>query len=126
MGACRNPIEKEFDMKIGHVAAAFAVLTLAAAPAVAQTTETVRFTLNNTTDNTLVTLQISESGNNSWGEDILGRDMLAAGESAAVTIDDDLSDCEYDVRATFDDGTELDVRGVDMCTINGGEVDVTG
>jgi len=113
-------------MKIAYVAAALAALSIAAAPAMAQTTEAVNFTLNNTTGNTLVTLQISESGNNSWGEDILGVEMLAGGESADVTIDDDLADCEYDVRATFDDGSVLDERGVNMCTINGGSVDISG
>ncbi len=112
-------------MKIGYIAAAFAALTLAAAPAVAQTTDPVNFTLNNGTAETLVTLQISESGNNSWGEDILGSDTVEAGGSADVTINDDLADCEYDIRATFTDGSTLDERGINLCEINGGSVDVS-
>lgn len=113
-------------MKIGYIAAAFAALTLAAAPAVAQTTEDVNFTLNNRTGSTLVTLQIGESTNPEWGDDILGVDMVAAGDSVDITINDDLEDCQYDLRATFDDGDTLDVRRINMCEINGGAVDVTG
>ena len=113
-------------MKIGYLAAGLSALSLLAAPALAQTTEAVNFTLNNRTEATLVTLQISESGNNQWGEDILGTDMVEGGGSADVTIDDGLEDCNYDIRATFTDGDTLDVRGVNLCEINGGSVDVTG
>lgn len=111
-------------MKTAFIAAALAAVTLAAAPALAQTTEPVNFTLVNNTSNTLVTLQIGESTNPMWGEDILGVDMLAGGESADVTINDDLTDCAYDVRATFDNGAVIDVRQVDMCSINGETVNV--
>ncbi len=114
-------------MKIGILAAGLSALVLAAAPAaLAQTTEPVNFTLNNRTSATLVTLQIGESTNPEWGEDILGVDVLEAGESADVTINDNLEDCMYDLRATFTDGDTLDVRRINMCEIDGGSVDVTG
>ena len=85
----------------------------------AQTTEPVSFTLSNDTAQTLVALHISHSGTDQWEEDILGVDMVDAGESVDVTIDDDLTACEYDVRADFSDGDTLDVRGVNFCELDG-------
>lgn len=114
-------------MKLGFFAAGLSAFTLLAAGQVsAQTTEPVVFDLRNRTQATLVTLQIGESTNPEWGEDILGVETLAPGETATVTINDNLEDCQYDLRATFTDGDTLDVRNINMCEINGETVDVTG
>lgn len=113
-------------MKLGFFAAGLTALSLLAVPALAQTTEPVVFNLRNRTQATLVTLQIGESTNPNWGEDILGQDTLAPGETAEVTINDNLSDCAYDLRATFTDGDTLDVRNINMCEANGTTIDVTG
>lgn len=114
-------------MKLGFFAVgACALSLLAGAPVSAQTTEPISFDLRNRTSETLVTLQIGESTNPEWGEDILGVETLGAGETATVTINDNLEDCNYDLRATFTDGETLDVRNINMCEINGETVDVTG
>jgi len=112
---------------IKFVLAATATAMLAAAPmsALAQVTEPVTFTLNNETDHVLVALYISVVSSNDWEEDILGSDVLGSGDSLEVTIADDLADCEYDVKATFSDGTELALGAVDFCELDGGVIDVT-
>lgn len=103
--------------------------TLAAAASfalgVSAQTESVTFTLENDTDEVLVALHISHTGTNEWEEDILDVDVVGSGESVEVTIDDGLSDCEYDVRADFSDGTNIDVRGVDFCELDGETLTVT-
>jgi len=75
------------------------------------------FTLVNNTGHTVVTLNVSASNQNSWGEDILGRDTLANGESAAITFDRSETQCMFDIRATYDDGDTTDARGVNLCTL---------
>src|SRR5690348_4076160 len=85
----------------------------------AGTTEPVHFTIDNATDNAMTALHLSVPSTNSWEEDILGVDVVEGGESVDVTIDDDLEDCNYDMRADFDDGTHIDVRNVNFCELEG-------
>ena len=92
---------------------------LAFAAGVHAQTESVSFTLENSTSEVLVALHISHTGTNQWEDDILDVDVVGAGESVNVTIDDGLSDCEYDVRADFSDGDTIDVRGVNFCELDG-------
>lgn len=107
--------------------AAAAALFLTAAPfgACAQTTEPVSFTLNNHTDHVLVALYISVVSTDDWEEDILGDGVLGAGDSVEVTIDDELPDCEYDLKAVFEDGDEAILGSENFCELDGGSVDVT-
>jgi hypothetical protein len=104
-----------------------AVLFSAAAPvaAMAQTTEPVTFTLNNQTDHVLTALYISKVSTDEWEEDIFGSDVLGAGDSMEITIDDNLSDCKYDLKAVFEDGDEAILGAEDFCELDGGEVNVT-
>ncbi|CAN5423876.1 hypothetical protein BH10PSE1_BH10PSE1_08290 [soil metagenome] len=115
------------DYMIKTTMAAAAALLLVGAPmaASAQTTEPVSFTLNNQTDHVLVALYISVVSTNDWEEDIFGDGVLGAGESVEVTIADDLPDCEYDLKAVFEDGDEAILGSENFCELDGGSVDVT-
>ena len=75
------------------------------------------FTINNGTGHTVVTLNVSPNDEDEWGPDILGRDMVANGESAAVTFQRGTEQCLWDIRATYDDGDTTDVRGVNLCQV---------
>lgn len=111
-------------IKFTMAAAAAAMLACAPVAASAQVTEPVSFTLNNNTDHVLVSLYISVPSTNEWEEDIFGDGVLGAGESVEVTIDDNLADCEYDLKATFSDDTEVVLGSEDFCELDGGSVDV--
>jgi len=87
----------------------------AAAPAGDQTNQ--NFTINNQTGHIVVTLNVSPSNDDQWGPDILGRDVLANGESAQVSFPRAETQCEWDLRATYDDGDTTDVRGVNLCEL---------
>jgi len=104
-----------------------ATLLAAAAPAIAsaQVTEPVSFTLNNNTSHDLISLYISVVSTNDWEEDIFGDGVLDAGDSIEVTIDDDLADCEYDLKAVFSDGDEVIMGSEDFCALDGGSIDVS-
>ena len=74
------------------------------------------FTFVNQSGQTITTLQVSATGESSWGEDILGRDVLANGESAQIVFERGDDRCLWDIRATAEGGGELDMRNVDLCT----------
>lgn len=92
-----------------------------AAPAGDQTNQ--NFTLNNRTGHVVTTLNVSPSNEDTWGPDILGRDVLADGESAAITFPRAETQCQWDIRATYDDGDTTDARGINLCTTT--EVNLT-
>jgi hypothetical protein len=97
----------------GFSAAAVLSAALFTAPATAQD---LSFTLSNSTSYTVMEFYASPTDVADWEEDILGSDVLGAGESATVTIADGRSQCEYDLRYVFDDGTELTDQA-DLCSM---------
>jgi len=90
----------------------------------AGTTEPVHFTIDNATDSTMTSLHLSTPSTNSWEENILDEEV-GGGDSVDVTIDDDLEDCNYDLRADFDDGTNIDVRNVNFCELEGQTITIS-
>lgn len=100
-------------MKKGLFAGAF--VALAGFAATAAWAAAQDFTIVNHTGHTIVTLNVSPTSSNQWGPDILGRDVLANGESAEVSFDRGEDHCIWDIRVTYDDQTENDERGVNLC-----------
>ena len=72
------------------------------------------FTFVNQSGQTINTLQVSATGENEWGPDILGRDTLANGESTQIVFERGDDRCFWDIRATGEAG-ELDMRNVNLC-----------
>lgn len=85
----------------------------------------VKFNLQNATGYTLTHLYLSPAASDDWDNDILGEQTVSAGETAEVSIDDGVESCMYDLRADFDDGDAIDVRGVDVCKIEGTTVTIS-
>jgi len=73
------------------------------------------FTITNHTGHTIVTLNVSPNNDDHWGPDILGRDTLGNGEQAEVTFDRNEDQCSWDIKVTYDDGTNNDLRAVNLC-----------
>jgi hypothetical protein len=71
------------------------------------------FSLVNNSDRELITLQTSGSSDPSWGDDVLSG-TAAPGATINVSIGS-LEECEYDVRATYDDGDEETLWNIDLC-----------
>lgn len=107
-------------MKPGLFAAAFlaAVFTISAVAAQQD------FTVINRTGFVIVALNVSPSSETRWGPDILGREVLADGETAQVSFDRTEGVCEWDIRVTYSDGDTGDWRQVNLCEI--GEVTLSG
>lgn len=76
------------------------------------------FTVVNQTGHVIVTLNVSPQDSNRWGPDLLGSEVLANGESASVTLDNTEAECVWDIRIGYDDQTQNDERGVNLCEID--------
>jgi hypothetical protein len=84
-----------------------------AAPAAGQARQ--NFSVVNNSGHVIMTLNVSPSNEDSWGPDILGRDTLANGETAEITFERGESQCNWDIRVTYDDNDTNDMRGVNLC-----------
>ena len=96
-----------------------AAASLLAAPAMA---DDLNFLFENASSFTIVELYASPSNVNQWEDDILGLDILSAGESARVTIQDGRRACEYDLKIVFEDGDEI-TDTTDLCETESYRVD---
>jgi hypothetical protein len=97
--------------------AAFAALmgTTLASPALALDR---RVMIINETGYTIMEFYGSNTGSNSWEEDILGRDTIPPGTQMVINFNDQSGYCMFDFRAIFDDGEELIREGVNVCEIS--------
>ena len=97
-----------------RLAAAIALTLAIAAPAFA---EDLVFDLTNNSSADLQELYVSASDKDAWGEDILGRDVLAVDEAANVTIPGGTDICAFDLRFVMDNGNTIE-GSADLCTTN--------
>ena len=93
-----------------------AILTLTSAlPAAALDR---RVTIINNTGYTIVNFFGSNTGSQSWQEDILGNDVLPSGSSVVVNFNDGTGYCKFDFLAVFDDGDQLIKENINICEIS--------
>ena len=98
-------------MRMTTLVSALFISATIAAPALA---EDLVFSLSNESALNLQELYVSASDTQAWGEDILGRDILASGESGDVTIADGRDVCGYDMRFVMDNGNTIE-GSADLC-----------
>lgn len=84
-------------------AAAIAFVSVTTAQA-----EDLVFMLDNQSSYVVSEFYASPTNVGNWEEDILGADVLPAGEGVRITIADGRDVCDYDLRVVFEDGDVLD------------------
>jgi len=89
------------------MAAAFAI-----APAHA---EDLVFMLDNQSSTAIQEFYASPVSVDNWEEDILGQDVLDAGNFARITIRDGRNTCSYDLKIVFSDGEEMEEPNINLC-----------
>lgn len=99
-------------LAIGGLSAFLALATALPAAALDR-----RVTLINNTGFTIVEFYGSNTGADSWQEDILGADVLPSGSSVVINFDDATGYCMFDFRAVFEDGDVLERGDVNICEI---------
>lgn len=75
------------------------------------------FTIVNKTGYPLKHIYVSENNNNSWDEDILGRDVLEDGEYFEVSFGKAEKTCKWDMKVVYDDGESAVWQGLNLCQI---------
>ncbi|MBD8064207.1 hypothetical protein IC608_01790 [Devosia sp. PTR5] len=73
--------------------------------------------INNTSSYDIIEFYASNTGSKSWEEDILGKNILPAGESVMINIDDGSGYCKYDFMAVFEDGDQVTSANNNVCEL---------
>ncbi|MBU9697740.1 hypothetical protein GU927_007750 [Rhodobacteraceae bacterium HSP-20] len=98
------------------------VAALAALSATPVLAEDLVFTLENASSHTLNEMYVSPTEADEWGDNILGDQIVAPGETATVTITGGSEICEFDLRFATAEGGELeqtqDLCGIETYTLN--------
>jgi hypothetical protein len=96
-------------------AAAFVAVT---APALAQSAKQ-DFTLVNRTGYELKALFVSPSKADSWGDDILGQDVLEDGKLANIHFSPKAQTCKWDLKVVYtDDDSNAIWQGINLCEVD--------
>lgn len=72
------------------------------------------FIVDNNNDLSIVRLHVSSANTRSWGPDRLGVSILPSGESHDVNFTNNSSQCIYDIRAIYEDGSS-DTGRYNLC-----------
>ncbi len=59
----------------------------------------------------------SNVGSSDWEEDILGADILYAGDAVLINFDDGTGYCMFDFKVIFEDGDEIIRNRVNVCEV---------
>src|SRR5690349_24882708 len=74
------------------------------------------FSMNNNTGMILIDVFISPSDAESWGPDVIPKDMIGDGETFDFTFTDVSPEkCSWDILFTAQDGVKYYMRHVDLC-----------
>ncbi|MBK3733518.1 hypothetical protein FBZ82_11560 [Azospirillum brasilense] len=75
------------------------------------------FTILNKTGYALKHIYVSESDNQKWDEDVLGRDVLDDGEEFELSFDTAEKTCKWDMKVIYDDGESAVWQNLNLCKI---------
>ncbi len=95
---------------------AAAAITLGFAGAAQAQSNDPSFRLNNRSNQTIMELYVSSSAVSNWGPDLLGANVLPAGQSFVVRLP--AGQCVNDIRIVFADGRSTERRSVDTCNLS--------
>lgn len=100
--------------------ASLAVGLIAGAAGIAQADARQDFSILNSTGAPVVSLYVSSHDDNNWGDDVLGADILANGQTANIHFDSSTnpSQCAWDIKLVDSAGANWVVPSVDLCHVS--------
>lgn len=99
-----------------------AIIVLLPLPALA---EDLKFELVNNSSYVVTNFYTSPATTDNWEEDVLGTDILDAGQSVEITIADGSDQCVYDMKFSAKGADDLVVPGIDLCKLDGNQYVLT-
>ena len=96
-------------------AAALSAFVLTAAPAFAANQD---ITIHNKTGMDIQRIYVESTTSKDWGEDVLGEEVLAKGESVDVEFSGYGKECKFDLLVEDNNGKEWTVSGLNLCEIS--------
>lgn len=79
--------------------------------------EDLSFNLINQSSSSVVEFYVSHTGTNDWEENLLSGGYLPSGNEIDVMITDGRTTCMYDVKASFEDGSDLEEYDLNLCEL---------
>ena len=76
------------------------------------------FTLVNRTGFVIDQLFVSPHSSNNWGSDVLGQDVLPAGNQTDITFPNGTRPCAWDLKVVYSDGGSATWMNVNLCSIS--------
>jgi len=76
------------------------------------------FTLVNKTGYDIAQVYASPVKSDTWGEDIMGSDILADGASVKITFAHEASACHWDLKVVYTDKETAVWRSVNLCKVS--------
>ncbi len=106
-------------LKPAIVASCLAVVALASITLQAtQQRRNLDFTLVNKTGLTINEVYLSPSDDDEWGEDVMGKDVLANGEKVEITFSSGETSCNWDLKIVDEDKDDVEWTKLNLCTAN--------
>jgi hypothetical protein len=106
-------------LKPALVASCLAVVALASITLQAtQQRRNLDFTLVNKTGLTIMEVYLSPTNDDEWGEDVMGKDVLANGEKVDITFSSGETECNWDLKIVDEDKDDVEWTKLNLCTAN--------
>ena len=105
-------------IKTALFACALALVALSSVTSAAPQNRRLDFTLVNKSTYVIVELYVSPTNDDEWGEDVLGRDVLANNEKVDIQFSRSESTCMWDLKIVDEDEDEVTWTKLNLCEAN--------
>jgi hypothetical protein len=98
--------------------AALALTAVASVTVNAAQRRNLDFTLVNKTGIDVHEVYLSPTSDDSWGEDVMGKDILKSGEKVDITFSSAETECNWDMKIVDEDKDDIIWTKLNLCTAN--------
>jgi len=92
--------------------------TAALAPSLTLAQGKQDFTLVNRTGYQIDEVYVGPVSQSHWGQDVMGKDAIANGDTADITFNGSSNACKWDIKVVYNDGDESEFRAVNLCNVS--------